>query len=263
MKTKYHTLRGALPCLALALCAAHLPPAQAADSHPDLTGIWTWDTEVNKGAGRLNMVWPAEPPLKKEGQDKIAAFKALVAPTGESTSGFCLGSGMPSSTLQSGGYPMEIIQRPEQLTVIHEAHTEVRRIYIDQPRIAESDLFPTRNGYSTGHWEGDTLVVETSDLQESVDQTAAHSDVAHVVERFHLAPDAKGRKILADELTMTDPRFYTEPVTVTKTWLAAKQGSRMLDYDCNEPLWEDHLEQLAKRAAGKKSHGAPKAAPQK
>jgi hypothetical protein len=62
---------------------------------------------------------------------------------------------------------------------------------------------------------------------------------------------------------MTDPRFYTEPVTVTKTWLAAKQGSRMLDYDCNEPLWEDHLEQLAKRAAGKKSHGAPKAAPQK
>lgn len=144
---------------------------------------------------------------------------------------------------------MEVIQRPEQVTIIQEAHSELRRIFINQPRVAESDLFPTRNGYSTGRWEGDSLVVETSDLQESVDQGSAHSDAARVVERFRLGRDAKGRKILTDELTLTDPHFYTRPVTVTKTWIAMKPGGRMLDYECNEPTWEDHLEKLAEQAA--------------
>jgi hypothetical protein len=93
--------------------------------------------------------------------------------------------------------------------------------------------------------------VETSFLQESVDQGSAHSDAARIVERFHLGRDAKGRKTLSDELTLTDPRFYTQPVSVTKTWFAMKKGGRILDYECNEETWDDHLEQLAK-AAGKR-----------
>jgi hypothetical protein len=235
--------------LFLSISFLWLPSALAADAHPDLTGIWTWDTDINKGPGRFDLVWPADPPFTKEGREKVAAYKALVAPKGESPSSYCLGMGMPGSTLASGGYPMEVIQRPEQVTLIQEAHSELRRIFINQPRVPKSDLFPTRNGYSTGRWEGDTLVVETSDLQESVDQGSAHSDAAHVIERFRLGRDAKGRKILTDELTLTDPGFYTQPVTVTKTWIAMKQGGRMLDYECNEPAWEDHLEQLAQQAA--------------
>jgi hypothetical protein len=239
---------GAITAIAV-LAVSSLPSAWAADPHPDLTGIWTWDTDINKGPGRFDLVWPTDPPFTPEGRDKVAAYKALVAPKGESPSSYCLGMGMPGSTLASGGYPMEVIQRPEQVTIIQEAHSELRRIFINQPRVPESDLFPTRNGYSTGHWEADALVVETSALQESVDQGSAHSDSAHVVERFRLGRDAKGRKILTDELTLTDPQFYTRPVTVTKTWIAIKKGGRMLDYDCNEPAWQDHLEQLAHQAA--------------
>jgi hypothetical protein len=232
-----------------ALCFSAVSAIRAAEPHPDLTGIWTWDTDIYPGAGRFVLVWPADPPFTKEAREKVAAYHALVAPTGETPSSFCLGSGMPASTLASGGYPMEIIQRPEQVTIIQEAHTEVRRIFVNQPRVPEDDLFPTRNGYSVGHWEGDTLVVETSNLQESVDQGSAHSDAAHVVERFRLGRDAKGRKILTDQLTLTDPVFYTQPVTVTKTWIAMKKGGRMLDYECNESAWDEHLDQLAKKAA--------------
>lgn len=244
------SLSRVLALLAVSLSAGQAAPAAA---HPDLTGIWTWDTDINKGAGRFDLVWPADPPFTPEGHDKVAAYRALVAPRGESPSSYCLGMGMPGSTLASGGYPMEIIQRPEQVTVIQEAHSELRRIFIGQPRVPEGDLFPTRNGYSVGHWEGATLVVETSNLEESVDQGSAHSEAARILERFRLGRDAKGRKILTDELTLTDPVFYTHPVTVTKTWIAMKPGGRMLDYECNEPAWQDHLEQLAQQAA--RAHG--------
>jgi hypothetical protein len=236
--------------------------ALAADSHPDLSGIWTWDTDLFKGPGRGAMLWPQDPPFTKEAREKVDAYKALVAANGDNPGGWCVGTGMPGSTLSSGGYPLEIIQRPEQLTMIHEAHTELRRIYLDGRQVDPKDLFPTRNGYSTGHWDGDTLVVETSSLEESVDQSAAHSENARIVERFRVAQDAKGRKVLTDELTLTDPAFYTRPVAVTKTWVAAARDARMLDYDCTESAWQDHLEALAK-AAGKTKKGAAGSAAQK
>jgi hypothetical protein len=249
--------------LALGVCLAgsSVPRALAGEpQHPDLTGIWTWDTELHPGAGRFDLVWPSNPPFTKEAREKVAAYHALVDPKAETPSSYCLGMGMPGSTLASGGYPMEVIQRPEQITLIQEAHSELRRIFIGQPRVPDSDLFPTRNGYSTGRWEGDTLVVETSFLQESVDQGSAHSDAARIVERFHLGKDAKGRKTLTDDLTLTDTRFYTQPVSVTKTWYAMKKGGRMLDYECNEETWDDHLEQLAKQAA-KGNHAADSGKP--
>ena len=109
---------------------------------------------------------------------------------------------------------------------------------------------PSRNGYSTGRWEGDTLVVETAFLKEAIDQAAAHSDQATIVERYRLAKGEKGEKLLTAELTMTDPRFYTKPVTVTKKWRPLENG-RMMLYECSEPEWEDHLEALRKEAPAK------------
>jgi hypothetical protein len=137
------------------------------------------------------------------------------------------------------------------MTVIYEAHNELRRIYIGGAKVDPGDLFATRNGYSAGRWEGDTLVVETSFLTESVDSRMAHSDQARIVERYRLSKDAAGNKVLTAEMTMTDPVFYTKPVTQTKRWSGLPNG-RMLPYECNEPAWMDHLEKLAKEAATKK-----------
>ena len=80
--------------------------------------------------------------------------------------------------LGSGGYPMEIHQRPEQIIIVYEAHNEVRRVYLGDRIVPEADRLPGRNGHSSGRWEGNTLVVETTHLVEQVDQRYAHSDKA-------------------------------------------------------------------------------------
>jgi hypothetical protein len=135
--------------LAAALVSLVLGSARAADTPPDLSGIWTF---YNPGGGgfRRGPGAAEELPFTEEAKRKVAEYRALVAPGGESPGGFCVGSGMPGSMLGSGGYPMEIIQRPEQITVIYEAHTEIRRIYLSGPEVSDDDLFATRNGYSTG-----------------------------------------------------------------------------------------------------------------
>jgi hypothetical protein len=231
----------------VALCATAFSPVLAAKDppRPDFSGVWTW---FGSGPGRADASWPKDPPFTKEAQEKVAAYRALVAPTGDTPGGHCVGTGMPGSMLGSGGYPMEIIQRPEQITVIYEAHTEIRRIYIGAPPVDPADQVPSRNGYSTGKWDGDTLVVETGFLKEAVDQAAAHSEEAKIVERYRLAKGEKDERVLTAELTLTDPRFYTRPVTVTKKWRPLEKG-RMMLYECSEPEWEDHLEALRKAAA--------------
>ena len=243
-----HSAALAIAVLGIGMTLAVTLPARAADSHPDFSGVWTW--HLVPGGPRFGRVWPKNAPFTEEAKKKIAAYHAVIDPTGESPGGYCVGVGMPGNMLSSGGYPMEIIQRPEQITIIYEAWTEIRRIYIGGKKVDPKDLIPTRNGYSYGHWDGNTLVVETTSLEEQVDQASAHTENAKIVERYTLGTDEKGKKILSAEMTLTDPEFYTEPVTVTKTWEAAPD-TRMLSYDCTEPAWEDHLEALKQKAADK------------
>jgi hypothetical protein len=247
MKTQLKTYFAA----ALLSCSLLASFAQAADApKPDFSGVWTWNRE-NGGAGRAEPVFPRDPPFTPEAKAKVTEYRALVDPQGLTPGGACVGSGMPASMLGSGGYPMEWIQRPEQITVIYEAHSEIRRIYIAPVPANTSDLIPSRNGSSFGRWEGDTLVVETIALKEAVDQASAHSDKAKVVERYSMAKNDKGRKVLTAEMTLTDPVFYTKPVTVTKKWLAVENG-KLLPYDCTEPQWEDLLDKLRQEAKAAK-----------
>jgi hypothetical protein len=228
-----------------ALCAGL---AVAADP-PDFTGVWTNAGRPLIGGARAPGPPPAPPPLKPETKARIDAYNALVAKSGASPGGYCLGTGMPGSMLGSGGYPMEIIQRPDQITVIYEAHTEVRRFYFGARNAAQEDRVPGRNGYSSAHWEGDTLVVETDNLVDQVDQrNTNHSDQATIVERYRLdGKDEQGRRILVAEMTMTDPVFYTAPVKMEKRWAQVPNG-RLLPYECDEEVWRDRVEALAKEA---------------
>jgi len=154
--------------------------------------------------------------------------------------------------LGSGGYPMEIVQRADQITIVYEAHNEIRRVYFGSRVIPEKDRFLERNGYSIGRWEGNTLVVETAGLKEQVDQRYPHSAQAKIVERYRLTEEG-GRKILENQMTMTDPAFYAEPYSELKKWAIVPNGF-LMSYECNEPLWLEHLDKL-KEAAVKKSGG--------
>lgn len=223
------------------------PLLASAASAPDLTGVWT----TADGAGtRTSSSTPIpQLPLKPEARQRFDAFNRIISPTGDTPGGVCLGAGMPGALLGAGGYPFEIIQRPEQITIIYELHGETRRVYFGARNMPEQDRVPGRTGYSTGHWDGDVLVVETNNLVEQLDQrTTPHSDAATIIERYHLdGSNAQGQRILVADVTMTDPAFYTEPVKLTRRWAQVPNG-HLLPYECNEELWRDRVESLAKKA---------------
>jgi hypothetical protein len=219
-------------------------------SPPDLTGVWTASRDGSGGPARENFAatFNAGASFTPEAKVKIAEYRALVDAAGDSPGAHCVGTGVPGALLLGGGYPMEFIQRPEQITIIYEAHTEVRRIYLAGPKVDPADLIPSRDGYSIGHWEGDTLVVETTGLKESVDQVTAHSEDAKIIERYSISKDQEsGRRVLNGDVTIIDPAFYSKPATFTRRWTTLVNG-RMMVYDCTEPAWEDHLDQLRKQA---------------
>lgn len=223
------------------------PPSGSAESHPDLTGVWT----SADGAGRRDATGTTIP-LKPDAKRRHDTFNKLVEPSGDTPGGVCLGAGMPGAMLGAGGYPMEIIQRPEQITLIYELHGETRRVYFGERNAPEADRVPGRSGYSSGHWDGDVLVVETNNLVEQLDQrTTPHSEDAVIVERYRLdGVDEQGRRILSAELTMTDPTFYSAPVTLTRKWAQVPNG-RLLPYECNEEFWRERLQSLARKAGMK------------
>jgi hypothetical protein len=231
----------------LVLSALVATSATAAD-RPDFTGVW--GTYRAPGAAPPQRgAAPAPLPLRPEAKAKVDAYHALVDPRGDTPGGFCLGTGMPGSMLGSGGYPMEIVQHDDIILVVYEAHAEIRRIFLGE-RAKDDDLFPDRNGYSHGRWEGDKLIVETTHLKESVEQARyPHSEQAKIVEEYTLATAEDGAKVLTARMTMTDPAFYTQPITAEKKW-QFQEGVRLLPYECNEPAWEEHLEELRQESKG-------------
>ena len=228
--------------LGAALLSASVASAVFAADRPDFTGVWG-NYRAPGAAAPQRGAPQAALPLRPEAKAKVDAYHALVDPRGETPGGFCLGTGMPGSMLGSGGYPMEIVQHDNVILVVFEAHAEIRRIYLGE-RADEGDLFPDRNGYSVGRWEGDKLIVETTHLKEAVDQGRyPHSDQAKIVEEYSMVVNEDGSKVLTSKMTMTDPTFYTQPITAEKKW-QFQPGVRLLPYECNEPTWEEHLERL-------------------
>jgi hypothetical protein len=210
---------------------------------PDLTGIWTMQADGRAGAalngpGDFETTAPFTPLARR----KLAEYHALVDATGDTPGAHCVPHGMPLAVFLGGGYPVEFVQRPEQLTIIYETHNEVRRVFLDGRHIDAKDILPSRGGTSFGRWEGETLVVETTGLTESIDQPTAHSADARIVERY--TPHTEdGPQRLRVAVTIHDPAFYTTPPTLTRQYTRLVEG-RMLDYNCTEPDWEEHLERL-------------------
>jgi hypothetical protein len=227
----------------VALCILPLAwTTTGASEPPDFSGAWT----VLRGAeetGRFGV--PRETPrLTAAGESARANYLSVTEGTNHGPGNSCVGYGMPGSALRSGGYPMEIIQRPEQLFVIYEAHNEIRRIYIGTEADDPETFFRERNGYSSAYWEGHRLIVETTRLKTQIDSAYPHTDEATIREVYYLGdPLEDGTRVLVNELTMTDPAWLEEPFTVTKRWQELA-GYHVLTYECTEPNWLDELEML-------------------
>src|SRR5690349_19808552 len=138
-------LRATFSALGLLLFLSGRGSSASAPSKPDLTGIWTLDAQGKAGAaltgvGGLERTAPFTP-LARE---KLAAYHALVDSTRDSPGAHCVTHGMPLAIFLGGGYPVEFIQRPEQLTIIYETHNEVRRVFLDGRRVDPADILPSR-----------------------------------------------------------------------------------------------------------------------
>lgn len=216
---------------------------------PDFTGVWE-ATSVGAARGRGTAAAAAEvfggragqgtPPAGRAGRGgpprgpqltpAYAAKKAaLVARHAEdSDAANCVPPGMPGVMTQP--YPYEFLVTPGQVTIIGEAYMQVRHVYTDG-RPLPTDADPTFNGTSVGHWDGDTLVVETVGFTDATLMAAntPHSSKMKIVERFRLT----GPDTMAVQTTVTDPEALSEP-WVTSRALARHRNWTLREYICEE-----------------------------
>jgi hypothetical protein len=146
----------------------------------------------------------------------------------------CLPPGMPA--MMGMAYGMEIMQTDDRITFFSEHQDALRRVYLDGREPTEAVLNdPTYAGYSTGHWEGDTLVVETVALttKSFIDSSSPHSDQMSVQERIRFIEPG----ILQDEITVHDPVALEEPWTITRTYeRATYPNDELREFACAEGL---------------------------
>jgi len=124
----------------------------------------------------------------------------------------CLPYGMPRM-MTVASYPIEILQTPGQVTIITEAFSEVRRVYLDQPQLPIDEVPPGYYGRSVGRWDGDTFVIDTVGIKQSVlsYNMLPHSEQMRITERMRLvSPD-----VLHDQITIEDPVVLEKPFTYT------------------------------------------------
>ena len=158
-------------------------------------------------------------------QNQELTRKGLPPPT---TGMACMPEGMPG--MMGATFPMEILETPGQVTIIQEAFTQVRRVYLDAPPIAAEDAEPRFNGHSTGRWMGNTLVVETVGVKTSSRfRNVPHSIKMRITERLRLVND----EILENQVTIDDPEYLTKPWTWT--WMYKRWPTyKIEEYVCED-----------------------------
>jgi hypothetical protein len=234
----------------LAWCLAVTASAHAG-TIPDLNGIWVIaDSFMDRQDGvflaapgraeaseRENKLFSMGSPkfkgeYAKRDAELQAAEKAAEAngkTLGEPVAD-CIPPGMPRFWM--GPYAFEILQNAKQINFFQESWDQTRRIYLDgrrHPSLDDED--PLYQGHSVGHWEGDTLVVDTVNISTATTLLGGvpHSDKLSVSERFHLIkPD-----LLDIRVTILDPDALAEPWIILRK-LRRKPGMEIHDYVCAE-----------------------------
>jgi hypothetical protein len=129
--------------------------------------------------------------------------------------------------------PRKIVQTPSLVVILNAREAAYRQIFTDgRPLSAGADLLPSFNGYSSGKWEGDTLVVETAGFKDGLwlDRNGSPlTSAARIVERFRRLNYGN----LEIEMTVNDPKAYTAPWTVTLKQVIVLNED-LVDYICLE-----------------------------
>jgi hypothetical protein len=208
------------------------PPPRMADGKPDLSGVWEYMRAPGTPA-------PQPPPKNQAVRDIIplsirtsqfwnlgASFpdglpftpwaaelhrQRVAENSKDNPDAHCLPLGLMQ--LHTHSQPRKMIQTPGVIVILYEANSGIRQIFTDG-RMLPKDPQPWWFGYSVGHWEGDTLAVETTgfrDLGWLDVEGSTITESGKMIERFR-RPDYGHLEI---EVTIDDPKAYTKPWTVT------------------------------------------------
>ncbi len=200
------------------------PAPKTADGKPDLSGLWDADRSYLVNLGKDLKEVPMRPEALAIFNQRKDGGKAKEEPDAN-----CLPQGVPK--IDAAPVPWKLVQGKGEVMILYEAFNLFREIFTDG-RALPVDPNPTWLGYSVGHWEGDTLVVESRGFNGKawIDQ-AGHpaSESLHVTERFH----RKDFGHMDITVTIDDPQMYTAPWTATEhPQLLA--DTELLEFNCNE-----------------------------
>src|ERR1700728_3671995 len=143
----------------------------------------------------------------KKDNDEVLAGKVAFTPSSS-----CVPSGVPGFLALGGNQnPYWFLQTPKEVWIMRSADSQVRRVYLDVPHSANPK--PSWYGESVGHYEGDTLVIDTIGLNDKSYLDGfhtPHTEKLHVVERYKLTD---GGNIIQVTLTVDDPDTFYQPWT--------------------------------------------------
>jgi hypothetical protein len=246
---------------------------RTADGKPDFSGVWQVEPPPPGEIERLYGKDVADGPLAtagddvnlhskyfmnvfidyKRGEEPItAAAREMMRRPAQAAGGaersplsYCLPVGMPNRWFYDR--PLTIFQTPKQLAIFYEADGAFREIHTDGRKLPE-DPFPSWLGYSSGHWDGDTLLVDSNGYNERTRFPGGfpHSEALRVQERFRRRDFGH----MDIDITLTDPAMLTKPVTVKVSEILLP-GSDMVEYFCTEGE-RDAANMSAVRAATQK-----------
>jgi len=224
------------------------PAPHSSDGKPDLSGVWRTELvppgESLVGEESYYVVpgddprtfhkyfWniladfkPAEAPIRPEAAELFRKNAASISPVAS-----CLPLGIPGADLLAYA-PFKIIQTHGVTVVFYEVDNTHRQIYTDGRKLP-ADPNPSWLGYSVGHWEGDTFVVDSAGFNDKgrLDGFGhPRSEALRLQERFHRRDF--GHMDL--QVTIDDPKMYLQPIKVKVTELLVPD-SDVLESFCNE-----------------------------
>ena len=194
------------------------PAPRMPDGKPDLSGIWINVYNPDTPAPALQP-WAAEL-LRQRMENNSKDYPG----------GFCLPANAAPITR---AFPYKFVQTPKLIVVLHESDTPgIRQIFLDG-RGHPKDMNPTWEGHSIGHWEGDTLVVDTTGYNDRAWLSLSgipHTEKLHTVERIR-RPDYGHLQV---EITMDDSEAFTAPWKRTFAATLAPPEEELIEFVCGE-----------------------------
>lgn len=205
------------------------------ESVPDLSGLWERRDDTGSGfaGGIVQKTGPASltPEAKKIVDDARAKLQAgyIIG----HASRYCQHLGMPFLMGQSP--PIDIVAGKDEILIGSEQSSAARHIYTDgRAHPAPGTLEASTNGHSIGHWEGDTLVVDTVGFNDlgipNVPGGGLRTSTSHLVERFHLFD---GGSRLSITSTWDDPKVYLKPHTYEIAYYKDSPDTYVLEEFCD------------------------------